>query len=86
MTLLKELDLKKKNIDLRTWILKELSAFESKFGMTTREFKEKWNSQEIPEPEDHQLLEEFLEWEVLADILQKVEKELNDIEKRIKES
>jgi len=54
--------------------------------MTTKEFKEKWVSNEIPEPEDHELLEEFLEWEGLSESLQNVENELNEIEKRIKES
>ena len=54
--------------------------------MTTREFVEKWKSKEIPEPEDHILLEEFLEWEGLFESLQNVEDELKQIEKRIKES
>ncbi|MFO8019043.1 MAG: hypothetical protein R6U96_10430, partial [Promethearchaeia archaeon] len=60
--------------------------FESKFGMKTKRFVEKWNAKEIPEPEDHQLLEEFLEWQGLFESLQDVENELNAIEKRIKES
>ena len=54
--------------------------------MTTKEFVKKWTSNEIPEPEDHVLLEEFLEWEGLFESLQNVENELRDIEKRIKSS
>ncbi|TFG23435.1 MAG: hypothetical protein EU529_07410 [Promethearchaeota archaeon] len=86
MTLIEEIDLLKKKIDLREWVLGELKTFESKYGMTTREFVEKWKSKEIPEPEDHILLEEFLEWEGLSESLQNVENELKQIEKRIKES
>lgn len=86
MTLIEEIDLLKKKIDLREWVLGELKPFESKYGMTTREFVEKWTSKEIPEPEDHILLEEFLEWEGLFESLQNVEDELKQIEKRIKES
>ena len=86
MTLIEEIDLLKKKIDLREWVLEELKAFESKYGMTTREFVEKWISKEIPEPVDHILLEEFLEWEGLSESLRNVEDELKQIEKRIKES
>ncbi|KKM95454.1 hypothetical protein LCGC14_1188030 [marine sediment metagenome] len=86
MTLIEEIDIIKKKIDLREWVLEELTIFESKYGMTTKEFKEKWVSNEIPEPEDHKLLEEFLEWEGLSESLQNVENELKEIEKRIKES
>jgi len=86
MTLIEEIDTIQKNFNLREWILSELQNFESKYGMTTKDFVEKWISNEIPEPEDHVLLEEFLEWEGLANSLQKVENELKKIEKRIKES
>jgi len=86
MNLIEEIDIKKKKIDLREWVLEELTIFESKYGMTTKEFKEKWVSKEIPEPEDHKLLEEFLEWEGLSESLQNVENELKEIEKRIKKS
>jgi len=86
MTLIEEIDLIKKKIDLREWVLQELQIFESKYGMITEDFVEKWTSNEIPEPEDHILLEEFLEWEGLSKSLEKVDNELKEIEKRIKES
>ena len=86
MTLIEEIDLIKKKIDLREWVLQELQIFESKYGMITEDFVEKWTSNEIPEPEDHNLLEEFLEWEGLSKSLENVDNELKQIEKRIKES
>ena len=86
MTLIEEIDTIKKKIELREWFLGELKNFELKYGMTTNDFVEKWTSNEIPEPEDHVLLEEFLEWEGLFESLQNVENELRDIEKRIKTS
>lgn len=86
MTLIEEIDLIKKKIDLREWVLEELQIFESKYGMITKDFVEKWTSNEIPEPEDHILLEEFLEWEGLSKSLENVDNELKQIEKRIKES
>lgn len=86
MTLIEEIDTIQKKFNLREWVLNELKAFESKYGMTTIDFVEKWVSNEIPEPEDNNLLEEFLEWEALSESIQKVENELREIEKRIKES
>jgi len=86
MTLIEELDKIQKKFNLREWVLSELKNFESKYGMITKDFIEKWTSNEIPEPEEHALLQEFLEWEGLSISLQKVESELKKIEKRIKES
>lgn len=86
MTLIEEIDSIKKKIEQREWFLGELNKFELKYGMTTKEFVKKWTSNEIPEPEDHVLLEEFLEWEGLFESLQNVDNELRDIEKRIKSS
>jgi len=86
MTLIEELDKIQKKFNLREWVLSELKNFESKYGMITKDFIEKWTSNEIPEPEEHDLLQEFLEWEGLSISLQKVESELKKIEKRIKES
>ncbi len=86
MTLIEEIDVIKKKGNLREWVLGELNNFESKYGMTTKEFIVKWRSREIPEPEENTLLQEFLEWEGLSESLQKVENELKEIEKRIKES
>lgn len=86
MTLIEEANIIKKKINLREWILGELNAFEAKYGMETNDFINKWRSNEIPEPEDLELLAEFLEWEGLFESLEKVENELREIEKRIKES
>jgi hypothetical protein len=86
MTLIEESNIIKKKINLREWILSELKIFETKYGMETNDFINKWRSNKIPEPEDHKLLAEFLEWEGLFESLEKVEIELNEIEKRIKES
>jgi len=86
MTLIEEIEIIQKKFNLREWVLSELKIFESKYGMTTKDFIEKWTSNEIPEPEEHALLQEFLEWEGLSISLQKVESELKEIEKRIKES
>ena len=86
MTLIEEIDTIKKKIDLREWLLGELKNFESKYGMLTKNFVEKWQSKRIPEPEDHVLLEEFLEWEGLSEGLQNVDNELKEIEKRIREN
>ncbi len=86
MTLIEEIDSIKKKIEQREWFLAELNNFELKYGMITKDFVEKWISNEIPEPEEHALLEEFLEWEGLFESLQNVENELRDIEERIKTS
>ena len=86
MTLIEEIDIIQKKFNLREWVLNELKNFESKYGMTTKDFIEKWTINEIPEPEEHDLLQEFLEWEELSISLQKVESELKEIEKRVKES
>ncbi len=86
MTLIEELDLLKKRILLREWLLDELKKFEIKYGFQTIEFIEKWRARKIPEPEDHTILEEFLEWEGLSESLEKVDNELRELENRIKES
>lgn len=86
MTLIEEIDLIRKNIDLRDWILDALKKFETKFGLSTDDFIEKWKSQKIPEPEEHTILEDFLEWEGLVESLKKVEDELRELENRIRES
>jgi len=84
MTLIEEIDTIKKKIDLREWLLSELKSFESKYGMLTKNFVEKWQSKRIPEPEDHVLLEEFLEWEGLSESLQNADNELKEIDKRVR--
>ena len=86
MSILKEIDTLKKKITLREWLIEKLKKFENKYGMNTKEFLEKWRNGSIPEPENTKQLEEFLEWEGLADSLADVERELIEIENRIKKS
>lgn len=86
MTLIEEIDTIKKKINLRDYLLDEIGKIEAKYGLSTKDFIEKWKSRKIPEPEDHIILEEFLEWEGLSESLEKVENELKELEKRIRES
>jgi len=86
LTTIEEINEIKKKIRLREWLINDLEKFESKFGLSTKEFVEKWRLKKIPEPEDHTVLEEFLEWEGLSESLEKVDNELKDIENRIRES
>ncbi len=86
LTILEEIDEIKKKIDYRSWVLDQLKKFEAKYGIPTNIFISKWRSKRIPEPEDHIILEEFLEWEGLAESLEKVENELKEVENRIRES
>ncbi|MHA1271930.1 MAG: hypothetical protein ACTSQS_00685 [Promethearchaeota archaeon] len=83
MTLIEKIDKIKKKLNLKEGILKELGKLEEKYGIETKVFLEKWKSNTIPEPEDFEILEEFLKWEGLAETLIKVEKELKEIEQRI---
>ena len=86
MTLIEELEVIKKKIDLRDWIMGELGRFEVKYGISTNEFTEKWKLKKIPEPDDYKILEDFLEWDGLSESLENVDKELKELEKHIKES
>jgi len=86
LSLMKVIDTLRKKIELRDWILNELEKYEEKFGLDSKEFAIKWQKGEIPEPDNHELLEEFLEWDALVEALEKIEEELKEIEKRIKES
>ena len=86
MTIIEKIDTLKQKISLRDWLLLELKKLEDKFGLSTNEFIDKWKKNTIPEPEDPDTLEDFLEWEGLFESLEKVEKELKEFEKRIKES
>lgn len=86
ITILEEIDEIKKKIDHRSWVLAELKTMELKYGLSTDAFIEKWRSNKIPEPEDHDTLEDFLEWEGLQESLEKVETELKEFENRIRKS
>jgi len=86
MPTLKEHDILKKKISLRNWLLERLKKFETRYSMSTKKFLEKWRSGKISEPESNEQLEDFLEWEGLANSLAEVEEELIEIEKRIRKS
>ncbi len=70
----------RKKLDLKEWTLKELNLKEQVFGMTTKEFVEKWRAGVIPEPEDSNLLADFQEWDGLAETFEEVEGELKRVE------
>ena len=63
-------------IDRRRWLRQQLAELERRYGMSTQEFVASWSSGELPEPEDPDLLSDFLRWEALASELRKVEEEL----------
>jgi len=63
-------------IDRRRWLRQQLAELERRYGMSTQEFVASWSSGELPEPEDPDLLSDFLRWEALAGELRKVEEEL----------
>ncbi|BES82384.1 hypothetical protein PABY_19510 [Pyrodictium abyssi] len=50
------------------WVEKLVRRFEERYGMPTEEFLEAWRRGEIPEPEDPDLLADFMEWEVLGEL------------------
>ncbi len=86
MTILEEINEIKKIIIHRDWVLNELKKFEDKYGLITKEFIDKWRSKKIPEPDEHIILEEFLEWDGLAESLDKIDNELKALEDRIREN
>jgi len=63
-------------IDRRRWLRQQLAELEHRYGMSTQEFIASWSSGELPEPEDPDLLSDFLTWEALAGELEQVEEEL----------
>ncbi len=65
-----------KLIDRRRWLRQQLAELEHRYGMTTHEFMVSWSSGELLEPEDPDLLSDFLKWEALASELERVEEEL----------
>jgi len=60
----------------RRWLLRELKNFEERYGMPTGEFVEAWRRGEIPEPEDPDLLAEFMSWETLYEALRRLEERI----------
>ncbi|MHA1834503.1 MAG: hypothetical protein ACTSV7_10990, partial [Candidatus Baldrarchaeia archaeon] len=68
-----------KLIAKRKWLLKRIKENEQKYGMSTEEFLEQWKTGILPEPEDPDILADFLGWEVDAEELKRVENELKKI-------
>ena len=66
----------------RRWLLSELRRFEERYGMSTREFVEAWRSGRIPEPEDVEVLEDFMSWETLYEALLRVEARIRAVGRR----
>ena len=63
----------------RRWILEELKRLEEKYGMSSREFWEKWAKGLIPEPLDPEVHGDFTIWSGLVEELERVEKELKKL-------
>jgi len=70
------LDCVEKLIDRRRWLRRQLAELEHRYGMSTQEFMAFWTSGKAPEPEDPDLLSDFLRWEALMSELERVEEEL----------
>nr|MDO8044882.1 hypothetical protein [Candidatus Baldrarchaeota archaeon] len=68
-----------KLIAKRKWLLKRIKENEQKYGMSTEEFLERWKTGILPEPEDPDILADFLGWEVDAEELKRVENELKKL-------
>jgi len=66
----------KELISKREWLRQRLTELEHRYGMSTPEFLARWSSGELPEPEDPDMLSDFLRWEALAGELREVEEEL----------
>ncbi|MHA1798806.1 MAG: hypothetical protein ACTSVY_10220 [Candidatus Helarchaeota archaeon] len=86
MTLTEELSELKKKITLREWLLEQLKECEAKYGLTTESFIKKWKAGKLPEPEENDVLEDFLEWEGLSESLEQLESELRVFEKHTREN
>ena len=63
----------------RRWILGEIKRFETKYGMSSSEFIEKWKRGLIPEPDDPEVHGDFMVWQGLIEELNHVEKRLEKI-------
>ena len=63
----------------RRWLLERIERREQKFGISTEKFLKMWRSGELPEPDDSDLLEDFLSWEADAEELESLERRLKNI-------
>ena len=60
----------------RRWLAAEIKKFEEKYGMSSRDFYEKWSKGLLPEPLDPDVHGDFMIWYGLIEELNKVEEEL----------
>ena len=60
----------------RRWLIAEIKKFEEKYGISSRDFYEKWGKGLLPEPLDPEVHGDFMIWYGLIEELNKVEEEL----------
>jgi len=60
----------------RRWLMAEIKKFEKKYGISSRDFYEKWSKGLLPEPLDPEIHGDFMIWYGLIEELNKVEEEL----------
>jgi len=60
----------------RRWLIAEIKKFEEKYGISSREFYEKWSKGLLPEPLNSEVHGDFMIWYGLIEELNKVEEEL----------
>ncbi len=60
----------------RRWLIAEIKKFEEKYGMSSRDFYEKWSKGLLPEPMDPEAHGDFMIWYGLIEELNNVEEEL----------
>ena len=60
-------------------VLSRLRKYEKKYGMPTEKFIKKWKSGKIPEPENHDTLVDFMNWEEDYELFLEITRKLRDI-------
>ena len=60
----------------RRWLIAEIKKFEEKYGISSRDFYEKWSKGLLPEPIDPEVHGDFIIWYGLIEELNNVEEEL----------
>jgi len=66
-------------LDTLRWVLERLRKYEEKYGMSTEEFIKAWKNGMLKEPEDPEVLSDFLNWEADYEMLQKTLKVAKNI-------
>ncbi len=60
----------------RRWLIIEIKKFEEKYGISSKDFYEKWSKGLLPEPKDPEVHGDFMIWYGLIEELNNVEEEL----------